>query len=224
MVSNGQKVVLLLQQEKGMSVSSIVSDNNWALDVSLVENALSDSLTSSQEAYMEEKLGDLTHHMDNRTAVEYGTELILNWLLEDIVADILSQDSDISVSKSGKDSQREFLDNPNSDPDLNISFDGAEYHIELTADYGGFWQRHGEIDLRDEKYPRLGEADNGMLLGVDFENGQVFTGYPVTMDSSYTSSHPYWNKPAYRIDASSVSFTDFSDLATAVKKTAIIMA
>lgn len=224
MSSKGQQVLSLFEREMNTSVEEIVED--WKIDNALVENLLKDSVTQSQKEYLEEQLGTnkLAHNMDNRTPVKYGAFLVRNWLLEDIVSDILSSDADISVKKSGKDSQREFLDSPNADPDLNITLGGSTYYIEVIADYDNFWQPVGKIDLRDEKYPNLQNKENGILLGIDFKNNDVLTGYPMRMEASYTESHdPYGGKQAYRVDASTVTFSDFSNLSMEVKKTALIL-
>lgn len=220
---DGKKVVSLLKKEMGLSVRQLLRKNSWALDEDLVVNALNNSLTSEQEAYMDDQLGNLDHMMDNRTPTQYGTNLILNWILEDIVAYILSRDSDIEVVLSGDDQNRDFLQATSVDPDLNVNFDGEQYYLELTAAYSDFWHGYGKIDLRGNKYPELESTDNGLLLGVDFDGQKVFVESPEQMSAKYTSNHPVWSKSAYRIDSDSVEFRSFDSLVNEFKKAAILM-
>lgn len=198
------------------SVSAFVKAKGWKEDPQMIERVLNGNPTSDDITYLENQLSALSHKRDSRSAKQYGEELIRGWLIEDILADKLN-DGGVSVSMSGEDKHREFLEETTADADLVATVNGTDTHIEVITDYSGFWQRNGDADLRDNKYNQIQNHPQTLILGLDFENDSVFVVNPEEMNPEYLSSHPYWNKPAYRFDASNLEFTPVEKVGNAVQ-------
>lgn len=217
MSSNATAVRNLLNSKVGLPVEKVIDLYDWKLDTDLVVNVLDGTPTEEQRLFIKSQLHNLSHHRDSRSAYEYGQELITNWLFEDIIALILCQDSELQITKTGKDSNRTFLSNPTADPDLTVTFQNTDYEIELVADYSGFWSRNGVIDLRDAKFDKILNTENSMLMGVDFESSETLIGIPEQMEVSYTESHPFWNKPAHRVTVESLQTGNLTNSSTVIK-------
>lgn len=219
-VKNAREVISLVESETNLSIQDFIKQSNWEEEPELVENTLRGNVTDEQEEYLQSKLSGLSHKRDSRSAEEYGRELLVNWLLEDVIVSILENDSTITVNRSGEDANREFLENTTADPDLEVSIGAEEYLVEIIVDYTGFWKRSGNIDLRDNKYNHLQKSTNGLVMGIDFDDNTVFIDKPSVLNSEYLNHHPVWNKPAYRGNESEVEFTDFSELNEELKEQA----
>lgn len=217
MPSDKSKTVLdFFNSHYSGSVSAFVKSKSWKENPDMIERVLNGETSEDDIEYLEDKLSALSHKRDSRSAQEYGEELIRGWLIEDILADKL-QSGGVSVSMSGEDKNREFLEETTADADLVATVNGKTTHIEVITDYSGFWQRNGDADLRDNKYNQIQNHKNTLILGLDFENDSVFVVNPEEMDPEYLSSHPYWNKPAYRFDASNLNFVPVSKVGSEVQ-------
>lgn len=211
-----QEVIDFLESHTHQSVDEFVRSNGWNEDPGLVKRVLNGNATDDDIEYLNSKLGSLSHKRDSRSAEEYGAELIRGWVIEDLIADKL-RSAGISVSLSGKDKNREFLEETTADADLVATVNGVKTHIEVVTDYGGFWQRTGNADLRDNKYNEIQNHTNTLVLGIDFDNNSVFVVNPEETKGEYMQSHPYWNKPAYRFDVSDIEFVPLSEVGSKMK-------
>ena len=193
------------------SVSDFVSSQNWNEDAGRVERVLLGEPTEEDTQYLESKLGSLGHKKDSRSAIQYAEELLRGWVIEDVLRTELASQG-LPVELSGEDKEREFLEETTADADLVLQNDGNTTHIEVVSDYTGFWKRTGNADLRDNKFNQIKSHDETLLLGIDFDSNTVFVVDPETVPSDYMQSHPYWNKPAYRLDVSATPFVELPEL------------
>lgn len=127
-------------------------------------------LTGESLAYVERKLN--ISHRDKRSAVEYGADLVLSWLIEDVVAEVFG------LRLTGSDSGREFL----SAGEITNSTDFmlGTRPVELMVDWGSYWVDLGRIHFRHDKLLKLTEK-KAVVLGfaircnsffvMDLENG-----------------------------------------------------
>ena len=113
-----------------------------------------------------------THHRDFRNIRQYAFNLILNWLVEDLIFQLLEK-SGLQVNKEGSDGNRDLLmgKQVSAEPDLMIKKD-KENWIEVIANYptykgfSSFWEQEGFFDLRDNKYSQLLEKSDDNLVFV----------------------------------------------------------
>lgn len=198
-------------------IKVFIEEQTWNENSELISRILIGETHEEDENYIEEKLGSLTHKMDNRSAVEYGEELVRGWIIEDLILEEFNS-LGIPVKLSGEDKNREFLEQTTSDADLVTEVDGEITHIEVVSDYTGFWQRSGDADLRDNKYNKLQEHENTIILGIDFDSNEVFAVDPEEINGEYMEVHPVWHKPAYRLDVSDVAFTSMEEVGQKMKQ------
>lgn len=206
-----EKVLEFFQTEFDQDLKDFVDERNWEQEPGFVSRLFHNDLSKDDYTYLEESLQNLKHKRDSRSPKEYGLELVRNWLLEDIVAETISNEG-LTAELTGEDSDREFLDSTTTDHDLEIQKGDKTIRIELAADFGGFWQKNNLADLRDNKYEKWKERENSVLLGLDFENQEFFILTPESTEAERTDHHPAWRKPAYRIDIEDVEFYKMDEL------------
>lgn len=109
---------------------------------------------------------DLPHLKDRRSALEYGVNLVLGWLVEDAVAAWFRQ-AGATVFRTGSDEGRDFLSRAqvSQDADLSVAVDGKQRPVEVLCDWKDTWRLQGHLDLRDNKYTRL-RAEGALILGL----------------------------------------------------------
>ena len=136
-------------------------------------------------------LKNTSHHSDVRNNKEYAFNIIINWLIEDLIYEILSVD--YKVTKIGSDNNRKLLSgrNINSEPDLLISLKN-NIMIEIIAnypikDYSSFWEKEFYFDLRDNKMNSLLDrckTNRVLIIGVVVEKKKIFI-MEINFDTSF---------------------------------------
>lgn len=144
-------------------------------------------------------LGTCKHSIDNRTFLEFAKSLISNWILEDLVAEVIMPQMFSKITKDGNDKNRDFLNNGqiSSDSDFKVVVNGEERYVEMISNYSDYWFRQGKIDLRDAKAKKL-LKQNALILAVDVKNGNV--AIIDLKDYDLVSTYiPQWNKGGTQI-------------------------
>lgn len=131
----------------------------------LFQSVLGGTLTAQQAAFLGEAC-NLPYHRDARSSVEYGIDLALGWLIEDAVAHRLKR-AGAKVSLTGHDRERDYLfaHEISQEPDLRITWLGAERRVEVMCDWLDTWRTRDHLDLRDRKFARL-QAEGALLFGI----------------------------------------------------------
>ena len=184
-VSNKVESVKLLSEKLGIDLANLIIrnykgqyfENSLLRKTELFGNLIfTDSLNHEMVEFLETATDSSTldHHRDTRNGLNYGINLILGWLTEDIVIEKLLCCS-LNVSLDGSDRVREIL--PSSmvsvDPDFSIQTDGKTIPLELMIDLSGYWRRSKKCDVRSSKIERLVEK-KGIFLGIDAITGHGF--------------------------------------------------
>lgn len=152
-------------------------------------------------------LDSCKHHKDHRSSLEYGKDLLLGWIVEDYVFDLLRLNNPgISILKSGEDSHRKFLRGSSikSTSDFIVATDNKKFFIELISDFKNFWKTNRACHLRDKKLSYLKRASlkiDTYILALDIvEKTFQFIKVNKSMKSKYIPSHfPFGGKPAHEI-------------------------
>lgn len=131
----------------------------------LFQSVLGGTLSTQQAAFLGEAC-NLPYHRDARSSVEYGVDLALGWLIEDAVAHRLKR-AGAKVSLTGHDREREYLlaHEISQEPDLRITWLGAERRVEVMCDWLDTWRTRDHLDLRDRKFARL-QVEGALLFGI----------------------------------------------------------
>jgi hypothetical protein len=160
-------------------------------------------LSVADQEYINRKLSEpqFTGLRDRRTAYEYGLDLLLGWLAEDIQFEF-SSSVGININNAGVDSERDFLDakNVKTNPDFTV----ANHPLEFIIDWNGYWNRNGTCEVRSQKVSEL-QKKSGYLLGIDALNNRGFL-LNVSEDSDLTfiESWPaYGGKSVYQLSVDS---------------------
>jgi len=125
-------------------------------------------ITKEQKSYMENKLKKLQHFRDRREPFEYGIDLILGWIIEDCILEILKKFK-IEAELSGNDRYREFLHPKkiSTQPDIKIKTkEKIEKPLEIMCSLQGTWNKKGHVDLRASKYNKLIDHKS-LFLGIE---------------------------------------------------------
>jgi hypothetical protein len=132
---------------------------------------------------LSELLVGTKHHQDFRNQRQYAFNLILNWLVEDLVYTLL-KNTGIKIKRIGSDSKRNILQGKEISalPDLLIE-NGKNIWIEVISNYptnsgySSFWEQSGYFDLRDNKFNHLLKQsldDDVYVLGVVVSKSKYF--------------------------------------------------
>ena len=163
---------------------------------------LKKDLKQEHITYMNSKLEKLQHFRDHRKTYEYGIDLVLGWIIEDGILELLKQ-SEIHSILTGNDRYREFL-HPrkiSTQPDIEIEINKKnKKFLEIMFSWKDTWFKKGHIDLRDSKLKKLKEH-KALFLGIepisavaflmDFEKKQ--SGWKQTKISGYGGKMGYTN-------------------------------
>jgi len=113
-----------------------------------LDNILEDEKKASSESqniinsYKKELSG---FKSDDRDPLRYAGTLILDWLIESAIASKITKESGLEVVLSGCDKNRDFLENPDSHPDLKIQGQDCE----IKSDFTGFGERKYYMDVKE---------------------------------------------------------------------------
>jgi len=129
----------------------------------LFRDLLTNRLNEKQLLYVNQMLN--IKHRDKRSALEYGSELVLGWLIEDIIGDVFD------LELSGSDSDREFL--PIGEISNLTDFRLGDRPVELMVDWGSYWVDLGRIHFRHNKLKKLIES-NAIVLGFAIRCDKFF--------------------------------------------------
>ena len=184
-------------KKMNMDLRKFLALKNWDEDLSLCMDILDDKVTFTEEEYIESMLGYAEHRKDKRSSLEYACDLMLGWIIEDCVVDILNE-AGYNTSLNGADRNRKLLLNPTTDSDLKISINGEEILIESVNDFTGYWKKTKHVPLRDNKYLHL-KKENSLLFGIDYVNDLFFILYVPEREANYIPYHKPFSKPAYAI-------------------------
>lgn len=128
-----------------------------------------------------DKLNTANHGRDSRTIYEFAKDLIISWVEEDIIIDVLKDKyPDIKFQLNGADKQRQFLDKASTStkPDLRAFYMKdktlKEINIEIITDHTRFIEKNNCFDLRDNKFKKLltQELDT-YICAFDFMNKRI---------------------------------------------------
>jgi len=131
------------------------------------EQTMSGTLTDEHIDFLTTMGNVNPHQNDNRQYYEYCIDLILGWIIEDVILDMILKQG-IPATLYGVDAGREFLkmEDIDSSPDIKIGTEDNFRLLDVFADWTDFWNKSGgQADLRDFKYKKL-ESEKALLLGL----------------------------------------------------------
>lgn len=187
---------------------------HWKEDLKLCQNLINDTVTEQNKIYLNLKLRGLTHLRDRRTSEEYALDLILGWIVEDVMKDIFNKILLLKANLHSADRNREFLLKPVASSDFIINHNDQEWYVEIISDYTGFWHNYSVVHLRDDKFLNL-KAEDGILLGIDYRNSRFLIFKVNSIESNRVRQikehRPYGGKPAYEISLKTSDFYQIED-------------
>lgn len=183
-------------KESGTDLNSILLkyENEFFIDgqnkKEIFKEVINGNPSQKTIAYLDSRLNSKQFNFmrDGRTPAEYGEDLILAWLKEDLCLFSLEKIG-FKVSLEGVDKNREFLKSKEvkSNADLLIGFDNAYRKVELIYDSGMFWKKNNVCHLRGDKFNKIKE-EQGIILGISIEDKEAFC--LDLADSRVISEHP----------------------------------
>jgi len=197
----------LVHENTGETVSRFIERNNWSISRELCRRLLDDELKQEDRSKLS-VLEDLDHLKDERSNYEYALDLIMGWMIEDLIIDLINQET----LHASADKDREFLENPEADADLEIDLENNSIPLEIVNDYTGFWKNKRELsNLRDSKFQNLKEED-ALILGIDMENRKILLIPAREADKKGRKYNPRINKKASIINLEEETFHDIENL------------
>lgn len=167
---------------------------------------------------LEQNLGDMKRYMDSRNPSEYACDLLLGWVLEDMVLQSF-YDIGLECNLVSKDRQREFLKAPSSDIDLMLCLADKKILVEHVTDHTGYWLKNGKLHLRENKFEKLIQ-DNGILMGFDLFNYKFFIDQISNLQliRKMDRHFLYGGKPASEISLEGIKFINLEDFKSSIQE------
>lgn len=164
-------------------------------------NIIGNNLTGDQEKYINQ-ICNLPNR-DSRTPVEYARDLVISWMVEDMICDYLQLES------NGADAQRNFLKKGQIKYDSDFKY--KDRFLELYVNFTNYWTKTRKIDLRMDKHSHL-VKNKSILLGIAFESCQFFIiDFAKEKIPFYENYNYFWKKKCYTCDKYD-KFYDVSEL------------
>jgi len=161
-------------------------------------NLIYDDLSQEEIDYVD-KVCNLPNK-DKRLPKDYAKELVLSWLVEDLIK------QKFNLKNNGSDSNREFLSSRKIKYDADFLFEDRT--LELYVSWKSYWTKTGKIDLRLEKYNHLVQ-NKTILLGLSLEDSKFFLIDFSEDHQSFTKKFNWlWRKDCYTCE----NFEKFYDL------------
>jgi hypothetical protein len=213
------KVEKFVQKTQGnKSIYNYVKNSDWKIDPVFVHLVLDlDILTdvsSNNQDYLNKLRQIQNSNQDSRSPKQFSKDLILGWLIEDALLELLQQNN-FQAQLNGGDSDRVIetnLSNVSTDADLKVNGNA----VEVVTDYGGWWQSHDEMHIREWKVDNMN--NNDYLIGIDLDSQSIFFSKFKDIDivQHIESYKPYGGQPVYELDASTVDFYDVRNVKQAL--------
>lgn len=164
-------------------------------------NLINNQLTEEQDLYIK-KMCSLNNR-DRRTPVEYARDLVISWLVEDMIKDYLQ------LTNNGSDAERNFLKSNQIKYDSDFVL--GDRLLELYVNFTNYWTKTRKIDLRMDKHAHL-LKNKSLLLGIAFESCQFFLiDFSKESIPFYENYNYFWKKKCYTCDNYD-KFYDISEL------------
>lgn len=191
--------------------------------IKVISQVLSGSPSEEVRSYLNERLsGEQFNFMrGGRPPFEYGSELVVGWILEDCAAKLL-ENSGIGVRMAGCDSGREFLPSRKvkTDADAELVVGSKRRNVELLFDLGLGWRRRGSAELRGYKLLKI-QRQKSLAFGISALDATAFVYCPLTssqMQIKHIPLHVPWNKSAYSILGVDDNLAPISDVVSTIKR------
>lgn len=143
------------------------------------------------------QLSQTTHHRDLRRLTDYAREILLNWLMEDLIIEQVLFQHFRKIKRIGSDQNREFLTGHNVVAEPDIKADGTPYDIK--CDWTGYWTAKGVVDLRDSEYPLLVRQQAGLVLVLPLDRQLTILDNLESLRVKHGRQHRKWQKPYYAL-------------------------
>lgn len=136
---------------------------------------LEGSWTEDDTARLEEITKGTRHHRDHRDVRTYVADLLLGWVVQDVVTDLL-REAGYDCHAAGANSSRQLLMGRQitEEPDLVLRTKKGEiWWLDVLTDFPtkrgapSYWMKTKRCDLRDNKFRRLTEKrEEGARVGL----------------------------------------------------------
>jgi hypothetical protein len=118
----------------------------------------------------------LQFHRDSRSSIEYGFDLVLGWIGEDLIFTKLKQIGN-QIVLNGNDRMREFLppEQIGTEADLLLYKNGISRKIEIVISWDNYWKISDQWDLRDSKFKEMIKLGaESVCLGIKVDSCEAF--------------------------------------------------
>lgn len=151
----------------------------------IFSDVINGNSSSKTVEYLSKRLGDKKFNFirDRRTPMEYGEDLILGWIAEDVCLEAFKKIG-LHVSLQGVDKEREFLSprdvKTNADLSVGLSENFGDFkrdipqrRIEFIYDAGQFWKKYNSCHLRGDKFNKI-KDEGAIIFGVSLVDKEAF--------------------------------------------------
>ncbi|MCF7797928.1 MAG: hypothetical protein K9N11_08990 [Lentisphaeria bacterium] len=163
----------------------------------LYYHLLLSAISPMEEDMLRHQLTHTSHQRDLRRLTDYAREILLNWLMEDLIIEQVLFQYFRRIKRIGSDRNREFLTGPKVAADPDILADGRRY--DMKFDWTGYWTAKGVVDLRDGEYPLLIRQEAGLILITPAARKLAILYNLEDLKVTRGRRHHKWNKPYYAL-------------------------
>ncbi|MBT3297452.1 hypothetical protein HN385_00855 [archaeon] len=144
--------------------------------------------TLEEDNKLKRILTGIKPHRNFRNNKQYAANIILNWLIEDLIYIILKRKK-VNVVRSGSDKERKLFIGKNVEAECDLKIiprnkNNKNIFIEVIANYptksgfASFWEEKGFLDLKDKKFHKLLDhhiqGNLILILGMVVAKNQFF--------------------------------------------------
>ena len=152
------------------------------------------------------------YHIENKTSIEFGRDMISTWILEDCIIGTL-KNSGLNITY-GKDyiTRKKFTNRPDTiDNSVTVNTSENIFNLIIRCDYTGAWSKTGTLILRESQYKKIKDKKM-VLLGLStIDNKLILLNHTSLSDVKYIESYtPYYGKPVYEINIPNSSIHTFT--------------
>lgn len=136
----------------------------------LVVELLADQLSVECWTLIRSRLRDKAFLTDRRHTEEYAFDVVLGWLEEEFVIEMLGRalGADYLITREGIDRSREFTDlQVRATADIAVTKNSQVVRIDIFVDHTGAWRRNRGIDLKAGKISHFRSGQLNYVLAVD---------------------------------------------------------
>lgn len=155
----------------------------------------------NKKLYLKLKNNTSKNNRDIRTVKQFARNIIINWIVEDLLLMKLNKNNVYEFKLNGTDKNRKFNKNVSTKSDFSFYKNDVKIgNVELVTQYSNFFKNNRYIDLRYNKLSNmLNNNKNEFIMILDLFDKSCHV-VNINNNINYNKTYNYyWNKQVERL-------------------------